>query len=491
LFHRDLGGAWMQDLSPPSFWPDHRLDMEHSRILNIKPYRGAPGDDFPRVLFGLQLPASANWTEIPLDDSILERPMIKERRSLLIVDDNAGNRDLLRLLLQQEGYTVATAKDGAEALQVLQQAMDLVLLDLSMPGLDGFETLKIIRKSRSPMDLPVIMATGSDRSDNVVFALQLGANDYVTKPFDFPVVLARVQAQLAMKDMVEQMRILEGRLEQRNNDLEKAHQNLKMNYQKMKRDLGAAAKIQRAFLPQALPQLQGVHFAWQFQPCEDLAGDTLNIVQLDEEHFGLYILDVSGHGVAAALLSVTLSRILSPVPASSSILFESSDGSTGYRLASPSAVLGALVERFPWDSSTEQYFTIIYGILDVGAGEFRYVSAGHPGLIYVSRNVRPVLFPISSFPIGVPVKMEALRYDEKCVRLQTGDRLYLYSDGVTEARSQGGELFGTERLLTLLDQNRGSSLEESSKAIMEGLRQWGGSYSFKDDISTLAVEYLR
>jgi sigma-B regulation protein RsbU (phosphoserine phosphatase) len=421
-----------------------------------------------------------------------EGPEQRDRRTLLIVDDNEANRELLCALFEQEGYIVSLSKDGAEALAALQgRRFDLVLLDVAMPGLDGFEVLQLVRQRHPATELPVIMATASDRSDDVVLALKLGANDYVTKPFDFPVVLARVETQLSLKRTIDLMRVLERSLAQRNLDLEAANRKVSSAYRKMKRDLEAAARIQGAFLPQALPTPGGLNFAWKFQPCEDLAGDTLNIVPLDEGHLGLYVLDVSGHGVAAALLSVTLSRVLSAVPAASSILLEGGDGPAGYRPAAPAAVIDSLARRFPWDSGTEQYFTIIYGVLDVGTGEFRYASAGHPGLIHLASGASPVLYQVSSFPIGIPVVVEGEGYREQGLRLGAGDRLYLYSDGVTEARNAERELFGTERLLKLIERSRHSSLEESSQHITEELRKWSGSSGLKDDLSILAVEYLR
>jgi len=415
-----------------------------------------------------------------------------EQRSLLILDDKQANRELLGLCLQEAGYASALSKDGHEALTLLQQRrFDLVLLDVNMPGLDGFEVLNIVRETHPATELPVVMATASDRSDDVVLALKLGANDYVTKPFDFPVVLARVETQLSLKHAVDQMRLLEKHLEQRNRELESANHKLTTAYRKMKRDLEAAARIQATFLPQVLPRLGGVNIAWMFHPCEELAGDTLNVVQLDDEHLGLYVLDVSGHGVAAALLSVTLSRILSASPASSSILLEGGDGSSGYRPAPPKAVIGALAKRFPWDAGTEQFFTIAYGILHLGSGEFRYVSAGHPGLIHVSRDRKPAILEVPSFPIGIPFETEDDHYQEQRLRLQSGDRLYLYTDGVTEARNSTLDLYGQERLLLTLERSRGSSLEESARDLTADLKTWCGSGGFKDDISILAVEYLR
>ncbi len=418
--------------------------------------------------------------------------MSKDVRSLLIVDDDAGDRETLGLLFQQEGYVVSLSRDGREALEVLHQLrFDLVLLDVTMPGLNGLEVLKAIRASHSATDLPVIMVTGRDHRDDVVAALQLGANDYVTKPFDFPVALARVGMHIALKRSVDQMRVLDEKLAQKNRDLETANRKLTTAYQKMRQDLEAAARIQRAFLPQALPELPGMQFAWKFHPCEHLAGDTLNIVPLDPEHIGLYVLDVSGHGVAAALLSVTLSRLLAPEPAASSILLQSNNGQPGYQPTPPGAMIEALARRFPWDSNTEQFFTILYGILNTRTGELRYASAGHPGWIHLSRNRPPAVAKVSSFPIGFPDLKEDHRYQEDSLQLRAGDRLFLYTDGLTEARNAAEEQFSLPRLLKILDETRGAALEESLTSVVEGARQWCGGVEFQDDISVLAVEYTR
>ena len=141
-----------------------------------------------------------------------------------------------------------------------------------MPGLDGFEVLKILREHHEPTDLPVIMATAKDDSEDVIHALGLGANDYVTKPLDFPVVVARIQTQISLKRAVEQVRQLERRLAERNHDLESANA-------RMSRDLRAAARIQEALLPRSSPDVPGLGFAWAFRPCDELAGDGLSVDQ--------------------------------------------------------------------------------------------------------------------------------------------------------------------------------------------------------------------
>ncbi len=143
--------------------------------------------------------------------------MTTAQASVLVVDDNPDNRDMLSRRLTRRGYTVAVAEDGHQALEICDaQPFDLVLLDIMMPGMSGLEVLKILRQRYSVSDLPVIMATAKDQSSDIVDALQLGANDYVTKPLDFPVVLARVETQLALKRASEEIRRLADQLELRN-----------------------------------------------------------------------------------------------------------------------------------------------------------------------------------------------------------------------------------------------------------------------------------
>jgi sigma-B regulation protein RsbU (phosphoserine phosphatase) len=250
----------------------------------------------------------------------------------------------------------------------------------------------------------------------------------------------------------------------------------------MRRDLRAAARIQEAFLPRALAGVAGLNFAWAFQPCEELAGDALNICPFDEGRAGVYVLDVSGHGVAAALLSVTVARALSPAAEPDSLLVRPG-GLPGERLVPPAEVAERLNQRFPWDPATEQFFTLVYGIVDARGQEFRYVSAGHPPGVYLPPDGGPVLLPAVGRPIGL-----GGGYREHTVRLRPGGRLYLYSDGVPEATSPAREPFGRDRLLRALEKGRARPLAESIALLQEDLGTWCGGASPHDDVSVLAVE---
>lgn len=396
--------------------------------------------------------------------------------SILVVDDSEPNRDALCRRLQRRGYVVTAAKEGNQALALIaEQRFDLVLLDVMMPGLNGLEVLQIIRETHPGTELPVIMATAKDESADIVRALELGASDYVTKPLDFAVVLARVRTQLSLKRSVQQVLELEQRLSERNTELEASNA-------RMQQDLDAAARIQSAFLPHSIPAIPGVKFAWDYRPCETLAGDFLNVCPLDDAHVAVYVLDVSGHGVGAALLSVTLSRILSPA-GPDSLLLRDPSGPAEQRLVSPAEVAERLGQKFPWDSATEQFFTIVYGILDVRARRFRYASAGHPGIAHLRPKAEPVLHRMAGFPIGL-----GAGYEERTLELEPGDRLYLYSDGITEARSFERQFFGNTRLLETLDRGQTHSLSGSIAHLLDTLRQWCGDTPFRDDVSVLAIE---
>ncbi len=387
-----------------------------------------------------------------------------ETASILVVDDDEMNRDMLSRRLSRQGYEVALAGNGAEALEkAAAGAFDLLVLDVMMPGIDGLQVLERLRRERSAADLPVIMATAKDGSGDVVQALRLGANDYVTKPLDFPVVLARIRTQLSLK---------------------RARRELEAAHARMRQELEAAARVQQALIPSSRPEVRGASFAWSYLPCDELAGDILDVFRIDERRAGLYLLDVSGHGVPAALLSVTLSRTLSP-RTEGSLLFDGNGGGAPPRLLSPSEVASRLNGRFPMDGRTRQYFTFLYGILDLDAREFRYVSAGHPSPLRVTREGKADPLGGKGLPIGW---FADARYEEASVRLAPGDRLYLFSDGIPEAPDAGEELFGSERLAKALEEGRGATLEGSLEGLLARVRDWCGRSGPADDLSVVALE---
>jgi sigma-B regulation protein RsbU (phosphoserine phosphatase) len=409
--------------------------------------------------------------------------MNAESNSILIVDDEELNREALARRLQGRGFDVNVAKSGRECIELLGgRRFDLVLLDIMMPGMTGLEVLKFLRRVDSLIDLPIIMVTAKGESEDMVEALELGANDYVTKPLDFPVVLARIRTQLALRRAVSQVTELEQKLDARNKEMEATAAKLVAANERMTGDLGVAARAQQAFLPALPPEVAGARFAWTFKPCSQLAGDFLNVFWLDDRHLGLCVLDVSGHGVAAALLSVTASHLLARM-ASPPTGPGRCAPRTGTVLVPPAQVAGKLSKHFS-EAAVGQHFTFLYGILGLADGEFRFISAGHPGPVHLPRDALPVQLEVTGFPVGVGTRT----YKEQAVNLRPGDRLVLYTDGVTEARNADGEHFGIRRFLATLEQSRGAALDKSLDALVEGVEGWRDDTPQHHDISILFVE---
>ncbi len=265
---------------------------------------------------------------------------------------------------------------------------------------------------------------------------------------------------------------------------------LKMANRRMKSNLEVAAMAQKALLPSECKKIRGVNFACSYKPCEELGGDIYNVFQLDENHVGLYILDVSGHGVPAALLSVTLSHIMFSSPGQSSLLKQQIGDSSMYRIVPPAEVAAHLNGQFLMDpdSPNPQYFTLIYGILNLKTYEFCYISAGYLNMIYMPQDSEATVLNSPGFPIGC---IEEADFEESSMRLKTGDRLYMYSDGVTDAMNSNEEQFGERRLVDVLDQSRNGMLKDSVQFLLKNVEEWCGEVKLVDDVSVLAFEIAR
>lgn len=352
-----------------------------------------------------------------------------------------------------------------------------------MPQMSGLEVLAHLRQVYLAADLPIIMATALDASADVIRAFELGANDYVTKPIDFPVLLARIRAQLELKASVNKIRRLEVHLAEQNQQLRIANATNSQLLHQLEGELAAAAEVQRTLLPGPDLPVSGWRFAWAFHPSRHLGGDHLNILPLSAKLVALFVLDVSGHGVAPALQVMLLDRLLSPPADPNSILTRR--GYTGEVIPLPPAQVAAELNRLcPADEVTGQYFTLCYGLLHRTRRTFRYVCAGHPGPLVVSGDavLQPPFEP--GFPIGI---IPGAEYAEQELQLAPGDRLLLYSDGLTEAGAMLGNPFGIERTADILRQEVQHTLTTAVDHMVQAVHDWCAGQP-EDDLSLLLVE---
>ncbi|HML75244.1 MAG TPA: SpoIIE family protein phosphatase [Anaerohalosphaeraceae bacterium] len=253
-----------------------------------------------------------------------------------------------------------------------------------------------------------------------------------------------------------------------------AEESLHKANMQLKRDLQAAAQIQQAQLPKELPDMEGYRFAWRFRPCEELAGDTLNIFWLDDTRVVVYVLDVCGHGVRASLQSFALNQDLRPVQ-------------NGPSLLSPEEVFARLNAKYPMDMQTGMYFTILYGILDTQTGDFTFSSAGHPGPILIRQGQDPRIIETKSLPIGISPDTE---YASQTMKLMSQDKLILYTDGVVEAFNAANEPFSEDRLMKILLCSRNADVEGMLETVLKSLDNWACRVNPGDDVSLVGIEAL-
>ncbi len=453
---------------------------------------------------------------------------------ILIAEDSRIQAKMLQKRLTDAGYAVRWAENGKDALRMtLEQRPDIIISDIEMPVMSGYEFCETVKKDPATRTIPLILLSTLSQPEDIIQGLHVGADNYVTKPYDTSYLLARVTDLLSTPlgddgDSSEVLNVnLSGKTYQvkagtqrilnllvstfanaveKNNELVRANESLSLAHdelaksnqelatvnqtlensnQRMSRDLEAAAKIQQSLLPTDAPKTRIAKVAWNYTPCDELAGDFLNVVQLDEKHLALFVVDVSGHGVASSLLSVTIGRVLTAQVASSSLLVEPIEGSDELKIVSPAKVAAELNARFPMEAQGNLYFTIVYGILNLETREFRFTSCGHPGVVHLPKDGKPELIETEGFAIGW---LEDIEFDEHVLKLSAGDRLFLYSDGVPEAMDHDLNELGNERMLEEFSHSSSRTLDESVQSLLELVKTWSHQNGPKDDISILGLQ---
>ena len=371
--------------------------------------------------------------------------------NILIVDDTPANLRLLSQMLAEQGYQVRPVPDGSLALAATRaEPPDLILLDIRMPEMNGYEVCEHLKADAQTRDIPIIFISALDATQDKVRAFTAGGVDYVTKPFQFEEVLARVETHLALR-----------RLQKRLQDANK----------KMERELALAGEVQASFLPRELPDIPGWQISVTLKPARETSGDFYDVNLLPNGRLGILVADVVDKGVGAALfmaLSWTLIRTYAAECP-----------------AQPELVLSAVNRRILEDTDANQFVAVFYGILDPATGTSVYCNAGHcpPYLISAQNDEDVQKLVRTGVPLGI---FEDETWEQGVVQLVPGDVLVLYTDGITEAQNEQEAFFGEDRLLESVRANLGRPAQDIQDAIITAVYEFMGDAPQSDDI-TLAI----
>jgi len=405
---------------------------------------------------------------------------------ILVVDDDLSLCVYLKSILEKWGHDVIYYDNANDAIKELQlNSINMLLTDWIMPGITGIELCQYVRTHENSENyIYTILLTGKNKNEDLVMGFNSGADDFITKPMSIQELEVRIKA-------AERVLKLEHDLLEKNNKLESANIEINKNLQYIKKDLDAAAKIQQALLPSSENINLPVRLSWEFRPANELAGDLFGFYALDDEHLAMYLIDVAGHGVPAAMLSVYLNKMLSPEKRQESIVYNFSNSDFSYSLNKPSEIIDQLNRNFYKDNDDLLYFTMVYVIINTATGEGTLCQAGHPYPLISRTDGIVEIIGHGGYPVGL---FEDAKYNDIKFHLNHNDRLLLYSDGITECFDPNENAYGMQRLQNEMQNSHNLPLYKSINTIIASVEQWQGIHesniSFEDDLSLLALEMI-
>jgi sigma-B regulation protein RsbU (phosphoserine phosphatase) len=371
-----------------------------------------------------------------------------EAQTILVVDDTPMNLQVLVRILEGSGYRILAARNGRAALEIARRVQpDLVLLDVAMPGMDGFEVCRALKQDPATLDTIVIFLSALGDVADKVSGLELGAADYITKPFQSEEVLARVRGHLLRKRLEHDLRLSRDILES---------------------EMRSAGEMQHLLLPRTLPSDESVTFAAHYTTSLHAGGDYYDVLRLDAGRYGVFVADVSGHGARAAIIMAMIRTLL-----------HSSDGP----LDSPAQFLERLNRHFVYLRGTPLFATALYAVIEPRAAHMTIACAGHPPPLLL-RGDQAIMsldcegtVPLFMFDLmSVPLSDHSLR---------PGDRLVFYTDGITDRQNRSGDMFGLERLMEALAWDAAHTPEDLLRRVVEEVESFAGGYDPQDDQTLL------
>ena len=380
------------------------------------------------------------------------------KKTILVVDDAPENLDVVKSLLSPS-YTVKAAVNGKMALKIVENRKpDLILLDIMMPEMDGYETCRRLKEVPSSQDIPVIFLTAKDQSVDEAKGFELGAADYIHKPFSPPILLARVATHLTLRQNME--------------DLEGAYATIKAQKDRMEAELNIGRQIQMSMIPTNMPKRREFSLHAVLEPAHEVGGDFYDFFLVDDQHYCVCVGDVSDKGVPAALF-MAVSRTVIRSKASGGL--------------SPAIIFSSANNELNRDNEQSMFVTLFLAIINIESGRFVFCNGGHPPPIILRSGGELARLRDRHGPfLGA---MDGVQYSESENRLAQGDSLIIYTDGVTEAMNGERELFGDARLMSILAQDSKDGADGLVTRIVSAVRDFEGDAEQTDDTTILVFRF--
>lgn len=378
--------------------------------------------------------------------------LINKKYRILCIDDSKLNRAFIVKILTPLNISVDEAENGIAGLEMIDRnSYDLILLDIIMPEMDGFGFLKEFSRDAREQFIPVILMTGLDDLNAKIKGLSTGADDYLLKPLNEQELIARVFSLLRLKN---------------------ANSELYEKNMLIKKELEAAKKIQRYIVPSDFSFIDYPSVSGIYKPIEDIGGDFFDCYKIDENRSAFLIADVTGHGIPAAL-TMTMAKMLFSMSAP--------------KFSEASELMKEINRQMKGTLLDTQYVTAFYLIFDRSTGKLTYSNAGHTRALFYRESKNQVL-ALDSFGWFIGISEEC-EYEEKSVIVSEGDRLFIYTDGITEAKNNSGEDYGEVRLAKFLRNNHRLSGENFCNELMNSVNSFIEKTPINDDIAFLNIEF--
>lgn len=382
-------------------------------------------------------------------------PLVSDRARVLIVDDLETNRDLLARRVSRLGHETGFAANGFAALEELRASpWDMVLLDITMPEMDGYEALRQIKADPALSHLPVIMVSAVDEIDSVVRCIELGADDFLSKPFNPVLLRARIESSLNKKRLEDQKQA---------------------TLRALARELDIGRRIQTGFLPSSLPQLEGWQLAAHCEPARQVGGDFYDALRLRDGRLAITVADVCDKGVGAALYMALFRSLLR----TSLLQAMMSDDSHAMLVRTVTFTNDYIASEHGRDS---MFATIFIALLEPSNGMLHWINAGHEAPILWRADGGFKRLPPSGPAVGM---LHGMEYGVRTDTMRPGDLLVGFSDGICDALGASGP-FGEGRILEP-PPTSATDAHEVVDTLLRRVREHAGGQAQQDDITLLAL----